>query len=322
MKKKIYILIAFLLATFNIFAAEIVTPYKQLVADDAVNDIVVRDGLVVAGTEHGSLIRFELASGKAQTLLTLPKIKDFMGDMMNDKIFTVDYIEGRYLIHSDSGEGGFSDIYLFEEGKLKKLIGADSRLAIIKARFIDKDHILFADLGSVLYLYDIPKKKIIFSKAVSGSKFSDFALRKSRKQVVVGGESGVLRVVDVKSAKVLRKIEKLHLDNVFSVAFSADIISAGGQDRRGSYYDLKSGRGDYIKGKFLVYATAISPKGKYIAYALEPDNSITVFERDGMHKRYLLKGQKSILTAIRFVDENTLVSSSHDDTIMVWKLKK
>ena len=322
MKKSISLLIGLLFASFTLFAAETVTPYKELVADDAVNDIVVRDGMLIAGTEHGSLMSFELESGKGQTLLTLPKIEDFMGDMIDDKIFTVDYIGGRYLIHSDSGEGGFSDVYLFEEGKLKKLIGADSRLAIIKARFIDKDHILFADLGSVLYLYDIPKKKIVYSKAVSGSKFSDFALEKSRKRVVLGGESGVLRVVDVKSGKILRKIEKLHVDNVFSVAFSADIVSAGGQDRRASHYDLKSGRGDYIKGKFLVYATAISPQGKYIAYALDPDNSIAVFERNGMLKRYLLKGQKSILTAIRFVDENTLVSSSHDDTIMVWKLKK
>jgi len=77
MKKSISLLIGLLFASFTLFAAETVTPYKELVADDAINDIVVRDGMVIAGTEHGSLMSFELESGKGQTLLTLPKIKDF-----------------------------------------------------------------------------------------------------------------------------------------------------------------------------------------------------------------------------------------------------
>ncbi len=310
----------FFLFSLTLFGAEI-KPFKELKADDAVNDIVLFDGKVLAGTDGGSLILFDLNGSGSKTLLKLPKIKDFMGDMIDDKIFSVDHINGKYLILSDSGEGGFSNLILLENGKTTKLIGPDKRLAIIKAKFISDSKIFFVDLGSVAYLFDIKLKKILYSKQLSGSKFSDFALNVDKTKAVVAGESGVLRVVDVKSGKVLDEIRKLHLDNVFSVSFAKDWIASGSQDRRAGYYNIKSKTKGYFSGNFLVYATAISPDEKLFAYAMDSDNSISIYDIDTKAKKYTLKGQKSILTVMKFMDKNTLVSASHDDTIMVWKLK-
>jgi len=310
-----------LIFSLFLFSAEIIKPSKELKADDGVNDIVIFKNYVLAGTDGGSLYLFDLNNSTSKLLLKLPKIKDFMGDMIDSKIFSVDHINNKYLILSDSGEGGFSNLLLLENGKTTKLIGPDKRLAIIKAKFVDDGKVFFVDLGSVAYLFDIKSKKILYSKQLSGSKFSDFDLNWNKTKAVVAGESGILRVIDVKSGKVLEKIEKLHLDNVFSVSFQKNWIASGSQDRRAGYYNLKTKQKDYFKGNFLVYSTAISPNEKLFAYAMDSDNSISIFDIDSKSKKYLLKGQKSILTVMKFLNQNTLVSASHDDTIMVWKLK-
>jgi len=308
------------LSIFLAFGAEI-KPLKELKADDAINDITIYQNRILAGSDGGSLIEFDLNSSDSKVLVKLPKIKDFMGDMMDSKIFSVDHIDSKYLILSDSGEGGFSNLLIFENGKITKLIGSDKSLAIIKAKFVDTNKIFFVDLGSVAYLYDIKAGKIVYSKQISGSKFSDFALNRDKTLAVVAGESGILRIVEVNSGKVIDTIEKLHLDNVFSVSFEKNWIASGSQDRRAGYCNRKSKAKDYFKGNFLVYATAISPDEKLFAYAMDSDNSISIFDIDSKTKKWTLKGQKSILTVMKFVDKNTLVSASHDDTIMVWKLK-
>ena len=317
---KLLIISAILSLAVN--AANIIKPFKELKADDAVNDIVVRDNRLIAATDGGSIIEFNLSDFSSNTILHLPKIIDFMGDKIDDKIFSVDYIDGKYLINADSGEGGFSRLSVIKEGKLTTLLGPDRRLAIIKAKFIDNSHIFFADLGSTIYYYDLKNRKMIYSKSVSESKFSDFALDRDRKRVVITGESGILKVVDVKSGNIVKEIKRQHLDNVFSVAFEKNWITGGGQDRRASYYNLSNGTHGYFKSTFLVYATAISPNEKYLLYAMDPDNSMRVYDSESLSEKYILKGQKSILTAVRFVDENTVFSASHDDTIMMWKLNQ
>ena len=315
-------LIASAILGVAINAADIIKPYKELKADDSVNDIVVSGDRLIAGTDGGSLIEFNLKDFTSTVIVHLPKITDFMGDKIDDKIFSVDFIDGTYLINADSGEGGFSRLYIVQDGKLTILIGPDKRLAIIKAKFLDKEHIFFVDLGSTIYLYDIKNRKIVYSKSISESKFSDFALNSDKTRAVIADESGILKVVDVVSGNLIKEIKRQHLDNVFSVAFSKNWITGGGQDRRASYYNLSNGEHGYFKSTFLVYATAISPDEKYLLYAMDPDNSMRIYDSSSLSEKYILKGQKSILTAVRFKDSDTIFSASHDDTIMMWKLNK
>ncbi len=314
-----------LLATLlgvSLLISQNLKPFKEFKADDAVNDIVVRDGHILAGTDAGSLIDFDINSSKSRVILKLDKIKDFMGDMIESKIFSIDYLDGSYLILSDSGDGGFSNLTLLNGDKKTPLITSKDRIAIIKAKFVDRDRLFFVDLGSVAYLLDIKSGKILYSKQLSGSKFSDFALSRDRKRAVVAGESGILRIVDVESGRVLDKVEGLHLDNVFSVSFEKDLIASGSQDRKGGYYRVSKKDKGFFRGNFLVYATAISPDERLLAYAMDSDNTISIYDYASKSLKFKLKGQKSILTVMKFLDKNTLISASHDDTIMLWKLKK
>ncbi len=299
------------------------SPVKQIEADGAVNDLAFgKDrATLLMGTDHGSLQSVDLQSFKITTLLTLPQVKDFMGDKIDDKVFSIDYLDGRYLILSDSGEGGFSDLRILENGKAKKLFGAEARHAVIKARFIDKDHILYATLGNEAVLYEISTGKEIYRRQLSESKFSDFSLDARRKRAVFGCESGVLTVIDTATGKTLKSIDKLHVDNIFSVDIKKDWVVAGGQDRRASYYNLKTGEHGYFSSDFLVYAAALNPSANRAAWAMHDDNSITVYNLETKSPLFLLKGQKSILTHMIFRDDTTLFSASHDPMVMMWKLK-
>jgi len=282
--------------------------------------MIIRDGFLIVATDNGSVIRYSLNDLKAQKLLTLDKIKDFMGDDIADNLFSIDLIDGKYLINSDSGQGGFSKLMLMQNGKLTTIFSADDRLSIIKAKFIDSEHIIFTDMGSTLYYYDLKNRKMLYSKSVSGSKCSDFALNRDRTEIVIADESGVLRVLDIKSGKLIKEI-KQHLDNVLKVAFEKNWITSGSQDRKAGYYNIKTAQKGFFKAPFWVYATGISPSEKYFAYATTADNTISIYNSDTMSKVYDLKGQKSVLSVIKFLDDNTIFSGSHDDTIMMWKLK-
>ena len=54
--------------------------------------------------------------------ISLPDVKDFVGDMMPARIFSVDEIEGRYLLLSDSGKGGYSNLWIHENNVTTQLL--------------------------------------------------------------------------------------------------------------------------------------------------------------------------------------------------------
>jgi len=234
---------------------------------------------------------------------------------------STDIIDDTYLLLSDSGKGGYSNLYLYD-GTLKQIFSAEDKRAIIKARFIDKTHILLGYLSNEVSLLDINTKKERYKVQLSESKFSDFALNEKKTQAVFSCESGELSVVDIQTGKILKVLKGQNVDNVYKVDFKHGIVSAAGQDQRGAIYDVASGKGDYIKAHFLIYATALSPSASKVAFAMDEQNNISIFHTQTKSKIALLKGQKSTLNVIIFKDENRLYSASDDSTVMVWDLNK
>jgi WD40 repeat protein len=165
-------------------------------------------------------------------------------------------------------------------------------------------------------------KKELYRVQLSESKFSDFALNEDKSQAVFSCESGVLSVVDVQSGKLLKELKGQNVDNVYKVDFKHGMVSGAGQDQRASLYDVESGKGDYIKGHFLIYATALSPSAKKVAFAMDEKNNISIYNTSTKSKIALLKGQKSTLNVIIFKDENRIFSASDDNTVMVWDLNQ
>jgi len=72
----------------------------------------------------------------------------------------------------------------------------------------------------------------------------------------------------------------------------------------------------------LIYATALSPSAKKVAFAMDKKNNISIYNTSSKSKIALLKGQKSTLNVIIFADENRLFSASDDNAVLVWDLQK
>ena len=316
--------ITFFLFLANVFlwATPTLKPIDSIEINGTVKDMVLRENLLVVATDMGHIEVKDIDNNNSNIKnIAIPNIKDFMGDEIPARVMSTDKIGERYLLLSDSGKNGYSDLYIYDTN-LTRILSAKDKKAIIKARFIDKEHILLGYLSNEVALLDLKSKKESYRVQLSESKFSDFALNENKSQAVFSCESGILSVVDVQTGKVLKELKGVNLDNVYRVDFKNGMVSGAGQDRRGSIYDVNTGKGSYIAGDFLIYATALSPNASKVAFAMDEQNNISVYNSSIKSKITLLKGQKSTLNVIIFKDENIIFSASDDSTIMVWDLKE
>jgi len=310
----------YLFASLFLYAVPTIKSAMQIETNGTVKDMVLHDMTLLIATDNGQAQVYDYEKNKFTETLRLPNIKDFMGDSIPARVFSVDKMDNRYLLLSDSGKGGYVNLWLIQEGKRTQLLSATDKYTAIKARFINKDKILLGLLSNEAVLFDVVDKKEVFRVQLSESKFSDFALNLDRSQAVFACESGILNIIDTRSGKVLYVLKGQNVDNVYKVDFKKGIVSAAGQDRRAALYDVQMGKDSYISGNFLIYATGLSPSEKRVAFALDEDNSISVFNTKSKTKIAILKGQKSTPNTILFKDENVLFTASDDDTVMMWKL--
>ncbi len=310
----------FLLSNIFLFATPTLKPVDSIEINGTVKDMVLRDNLLVVATDMGHIEVKNIENNKS-LMISIPNVKDFMGDETPARVMSTDKIDNKYLLLSDSGKNGYSNLFIYENN-LTQILSAKDKEAIIKARFIDKEHVLLGYLSNEVALLDLKSKKESYRVQLSESKFSDFALNVDKSQAVFACESGVLTVVDVKSGKVIKELKGQNLDNVYKVDFKKGMVSGAGQDRRGSLYDVSTGKGSYIAGDFLIYATALSPSASKVAFAMDEQNNISVYNSSSKSKIALLKGQKSTLNVIIFQNENKIFSASDDSTILVWDLKQ
>ena len=306
----------------GLFAVESFTPADTIDLNGTAKDMVYVDGELVIATDMGHIEVYKMPKKEKVKEVFIPNVKDFMGDIMPARVMSTDKLGETYLLLSDSGKGGYANLFIHENGKTIKVIGPEDQKALIKARFIDKEHILLGYLSDEVSLYDFKTKKEKYRVQLSESKFSDFALNEEKNQAVFSCESGVLSVIDVQSGKVIKTLEGQNVDNVYKVDFKKGMVAAAGQDQRGALYNVKTGKGTYIKGSFLIYATGLSPSASKVAFAMDEKNNITIYDTFTKSKKAILKGQKSTLNVIIFKNENELFSASDDNTVMIWNTKK
>lgn len=318
MMKKLFIL--WILISYFSYAEQRLAPVQKIIIEGTAKDIVVDERHVYIGTDKGKLEVYDYQEKKFIKEISLPMIQDFMGDSVSPRVFSVDVLENRYLLLSESGKGGYANLWIHEHNTTKQFIFPEDKKTLVKARFVDKNHILLGYLGNEAALYEIDTNKERYRVQLSESKFSDFALDEKKQYAAYGCESGMISVINVSDGSLVKVLKGVNLDNTYKVDFKQGIVSAAGQDRRGAFYDVATGEGDYIEGSFLIYATGLSPSAKKVAFAMDEQNNITVFNRTSKAKTAVLEGQKSTLNAIVFKDEEVLFSASDDNTVLMWKL--
>ncbi len=298
-------------------------------ASGSVTDIVKMSDKLYVSTDASGIDIFDLKTKKLIQKIKVPQIKDFMGDIIDAKVYNVDVFDDKILLTSQASKG-LREIHIWENNKLNTVVSIEKQLFIGKAKFINDEIITFNTLGNEMYLYNFKTKKIIWridvkpDDATFNSTFADFALNESRDTAVVADESGDLKIVDIKLGKVINLLANRNLDKVFKVDFKNNKIITAGQDGRCVVYDLESDSDYFLREKnwFLIYGAGLSPKAKYGAYSSDDNNNVTVFDTSTKSKLYKLTNNLMTLSSILFISETEVFITTDSNKFNYYKLTK
>ena len=321
MKSLKYLLYLFFISNLfilNINAKDL-APTSSLLASGGVTDLVLNNDKLYVATAASSVDIFDIKTQEKINSIKMPQIKDFLGDIIDSKIYSVDVLEENILILSQ-GEKGGRNLDIYKDGKIENIIKDTERLFIGRAKFLDENHIIYALLSNQIYLYDIKNKKILKEIQISQSKFSSFRLTQDKSKLVVCDESGVISMLDSKSFDILKTFRYQNLDNVFQVDIKDNLILTAGQDRRAAVYNLDTNKAYYKEYSFLIYAAALSPSTKLAAVASDEENNVTIFDTSSQANLYKLTENKATLSNILFLNENEIFVTSDDKQINYYKI--
>jgi len=307
-----------LLFCFSLVFSQTLRPTQTYLASGGVTDLVLKDKLLYISTKASLIDIFNIETSELVNSIRIPQITDFIGDVIDSKIYSVDVINEKVLLVSQ-GEKGFRSIYEYKNGKLTPVITISKKMYIAKAKYINEDLIILGLLSNQIFLYDLKQKKFIWEVQASQSKFSNFVLNEEKTKVIIADESGALKQLKIKDGKVSKIYSGLNVDNVFQVDTKNGVVITAGQDRRCAIYSKYNKY--YKKADFLIYSVGLSPSGKLAGFANNEDNDITIFKTKTKEEIYNLKGHKMTLTNILFKNEQELYSSSDDNEVYYWKLK-
>ena len=298
-----------------------VKPTYIFKAGGGVIDIVIDKTILYASTDNGEINIFDIYKRNLIKTIKLPKIKDFMGDLMPPKIYSIDLYRDKLAIISEGHNGG-KNLYIYENDKLNKLIDSKkNRLFVKEVKFISDNQVLLGLLGNDIVLFDLKNSKEIYRKLLNNSSFSDLELNEDRSKAICSNESGINFLIDTKTGKTLKVVKGENLDNAYKIDIKKNIVMTGGQDRLAGVYYLNSGKSFHFKSNFLIYAVGLSPSGKYGAFTINENNDIAVAKLSTKSKKFILKGQKSTLNSIVFLSDKELITASDDKDIIYWDLR-
>lgn len=305
-------LIILILITINLFAIENIKPLKIFKATGNIQSIFYENNMFYVGTDNGTVETFDLKSNKKLELIKLENIKDFMGDNIPAKIYSIDKLNNKILIVSQ-GQKGFRNMFIYENGKFEKIIGIEKNYIIQKANFISKNTVVFALLSNQIGLYNFKTKKLRYLTQMSYSSFSHFMISEDKKTLASTDESGVVRLLDIESGQIIKKFKALNLDRVFQVDYKNKTVLTAGKDRRAAVYnDFNS---YYMPFDFFLYSCALSPSANLAAVAYNENNDVLIFDIVSKSHLFNLLGQKATLTQILFINEKELLISSESQEI-------
>lgn len=311
------VLFLILFSILSLEAIETLQPSVVFKASGTVQSIVFREDKLYAGTSNGTVEIFDTNSNEKLQTISLPNIKDFMGDEIPAKVYSIDLYDNKILIVSQ-GMKGYRNIFLYENETLNKIIDIEKKYFIQKANFISKDKIIFGLLSNQIGVYDFVNKKLEYLIQISPSSFSHFMVDEEKKVIATTDESGIVRLMKVDNAQIIKQFKGVNLDRIYQLDYKNGKVLTAGQDRKSVIYSGDSY--SELDFHFLLYSCGLSPSGNKGAVAFNEKNQVLVFNTNTLSKQYILDGQKATLTQILFKNENEVFVSSDDANINYFKL--
>ena len=318
MKFLLHLLLLLTLLNSYLFSKEI-TPAFTLQSRGLVSDFVLDGSKLYVANDEGSVEVFDFLSRKKVDEIFLAPINSLIDGLVPAKILSVDRYNNKTLIVS-SAQDGYRDVWLHDGVKLKQLVSAKRKIAVKEARFLDDKNFIFGTLGYDMVSYTMNDSHTVFNEHIEDSSFSDMVMSEDKTTMVTASESGQVMLLDSKNGKLLKAFKPQNLDNIYKLAYKNGTIITAGQDRRVGVYP-KDGKPYFLRSSFLVYAVGLSPSGKIGVYSSNEESDLQIFDVDTGKKSHILKGQKSIPSAIKFFDEDGFFSAGYGNTIYYWYLK-
>ena len=314
-------LFSFLFLFSALFAGVTVKPHATIVVAGNEIDMVRKGDILYVATDTGKVEYYNWKTQKMIGDVKFSKIHDFMGDLIEPKVFCVDVTpKGDTLLMLVQDEGGNQILYLYDKKKLTKILDKNDHIQMREVRFVDNDHLLISTISNDLIFMHLPDKKILWRKKLSLSVFTDYQLNEDHSKVASSCESGIVYIVDVKSGKILKTLKGGNKDEVFSVDYKNYHVLACGKDKKAVVYSLGYQSPVIYETTFFVYAGALNKDASLSAFQINENNDIGIYNNETKALKYRLVGQRSVLNNIIFIDDKTLISGSSDNHILIWRL--
>ena len=307
----------FLICT--LYGTDVTPPTLKLQISGGATDMIATSTKIYIATALGRIDVFNKDDKKFIRSIKLKKIKDFVGDMIESKIYSLDKIDDQLLIVSQ-GEKGGRNIFLYKEDTLETVVSDTQRLFIAQAKFLNKNQIIYATLSNELILYDLQQNKELFKEQVSHSKFSYFVLNEVKTKLIVADESGNLKIVNAYNGQIQTTLKNQNLDNIFQVDWKNDIILTAGQDRRSVLYSTNTMQPYVRKSDFLIYGCALSEDGKLAAYSSDEQNNVLVYDTNGKEDLFMLIDNAMTITKILFLNNHEVLVATDACAVNYYKL--
>ena len=281
----------------------------------------IDSGKLYIATDASELLIMDLDNLNTLNEIRVRKVKDFMGELQDADIYSVDVIDNKILFLAQA-EDGYSELFVYENNQTKKVLDKSLSLYAKAAKFVDKDRAILVLMSDEVVLYDIKNKKII-KKAKAGEYFySSMSIAPNRKFIVIGDEGGEVIVVDTSTLKVKTLFENVNKDKIISIYTTNSSIVAGSRgDKTLAVYDIKNKKSRSKKCDFFVYATALSPDDSFVVYGDNEKYILKIADSYNFELKGRLIGHKNIINVLRFIDKNNLITGSESGEIMKWRLK-
>jgi len=318
--KKCLIIIGFSLLTVVLFGVEI-QPVIKIKTAGTITDFFIENLKVVLSTDGGTIETYNIKTGKQTDFVQLPPMKDFMGDDIPTKIYSIDKVLGKLLLVTQ-GNHGFRNMFIYENGQPEEIFNAErDKLMIKKARWINSNIILLGLMSNDLILFDVGQRQVICKLSISPYTFSDFSLTADKEFMFTADESGIVHKIKVNNCEIEQEFTGINVDNIYQLVTKNGIVITAGQDRRVGVYNTDTGDNYFLQKDFLVYSVGLNADGSVGAYSATEDNNISIFRTASRDESCVLSGHESVVTKMAFFDDHTFISAGDDQYLMIWKFE-
>ena len=174
-----------------------------------------------------------------------------------------------------------------------------------------------SDFGNEIYLIDLDSKKAVFKHKFSIALYVDFEINETRDKIAIGAESGVIYIYNLKTRQTEQTLN-LFKDNMYDIDYKSGVVSVGSIDKQAGVYN---GETSYFKADFIVYATALSPSGKSLAFMNGEQSDVSVYDVASKKKLATVKTGQQILNGLYLSNEGRLISVAYEKEVKFWSVK-